>query len=475
MFLYKCKKCDKVWYYPVDKCIFCGKKLEEIVTKGAKVRASSDVYISSPDNQEVPYKSLLLEDNDGHFFLRKVIIGGLGEGIEHKLKSDDRRSRVSISKVKYDPILATVRSLRLIGGNIASHRRVFIKPNLALAKEGNSGIVTNPLVVEGVLRYLIEEVGVGSDRIVVGECSVLGFDTKKALEKSGLGEVCAKYGIKFFDLAEGKYLKKKIKYKGSVYVFDIAEEIFKADLIINVPVVKTHFQTRWSLALKNMKGVINYQTRKRMHQGDLDLQVALLNKALPKYLTVMDGSVGLEGMGPAALGKRANLGLVLASMDPVAIDKAISIITGLKPARHCRIAFELGLGEIREANIVFLGEELAVVKKQFEGPDSRLSPHVDLSLIDGKPCSGCLNSLWTVLRSLNAKRGRKGYLAFGSDIDIMKLGEKEVGAVGNCAIKSLLGYPYLDSQIAGCPPSIEKMTEYVSTYLERKKNGRKKQ
>ncbi|MFA6250153.1 MAG: hypothetical protein WC686_01460, partial [Candidatus Shapirobacteria bacterium] len=149
-------------------------------------------------------------------------------------------------------------------------------------------------------------------------------------------------------------------------------------------------------------------------------------------------------------------------------EKIVSKITGLKMARHTRMAYEHGLGEIREKRINILGEEIGHVKRKFKAATDRLSPHPDIELLDGKPCSGCLNSLWMVLNQLKTIRGKKVSLAFGGELDINDNYNEEIGAVGNCAIEKLLNYPHLKTKIMGCPPPLDKLTEYVKELLESK-------
>ena len=437
MYYYRCKKCKKSWIYPLTVCIFCGGKVRPEMVDDAKFSGQTKVYVPSPDHKEVPYSTQLFE-NEGHRFFRKTFSEENGN-CEVKEKGEGKCSRVAVVKTKYDPMVATVGAMSLISDDILdSIETVLVKPNLALVREGDSGIVTNPRVVAGVLEYLINKRGILAKNIVVAESSVLGFSTEAACKKSGLSEVCNEYRVKFLNLSEAEYVNKKVDYEGKIYKFGVAKKIYEVDLVINVPVIKTHFQTDWSLALKNMKGVVDFATRKNMHMEDLHLQVALLNKVLPKYLTVLDGSVGLEGMGPAMLGRPANLGLVIASEDVVAAEKVVSLVTGLKWPRHSKLAARLGLGRSAKLRIELVGErDLKAVSKGFLRADEALSPHQDVDLIDGKPCSGCLNNVWLALSKLRGKRGKK-----------------------------LTGYACSD-KLVGCPPILEQIIELVSEALEK--------
>ncbi|MFA6250152.1 MAG: DUF362 domain-containing protein, partial [Candidatus Shapirobacteria bacterium] len=309
---YKCDKCQRVWRYPIRECIFCRGQVAATLVKEARLKCESRVMVASPDNLAAPYRVQLLTDKDGNYFLKK----------KKEEKEPGRKAGVEVAVVKtdYSPAAAAKMAMALLKWPTKPIDKVLVKPNLAVAREGSSGIVTNPLVVEGVVEFLLEEKGIKPENLIVGECSVLGFNTGEAALKSGLLDVCQKHGVKFVDLATRGYLAKDISYQNRKFRFEISELETEADLIVNVPVVKTHFQTGWSLALKNMKGLVSYGTRKLMHKEDLDNQIVLLNTVIKKYLTVLDGSVALEGMGPANLGSAVDLGLIIAGFDPVAVE-----------------------------------------------------------------------------------------------------------------------------------------------------------
>ena len=394
------------------------------------------------------------------------------------MKEDNKKysatSIVSVSRVERSIYKAVEKVIRLIGGlQIKKSTKILIKPNLVFPVEASTGIVTNPKVVEGMIQYLMK-VRATPHNILVGEASAIsvkGTDTRKGFEKSGLSEICGKYGIKFEDLFQGGFVIKKLKLKAKKYVFQISEQIFKNDLIINVPVIKTHLQTGMTIALKNMKGVVNIETRKEMHKMGLHESIAALNRALPKYVTIADGTIGLEGMGPGTTGVPAYLGLIFASRDPVALERVICDIVGIEVPRHTWLAAEFGVGQIENEKIIVLGEEIEALKRKFQPATGRIELHPNIDIIDKLSCTGCMNSMWAVVSKLRGVKGNNITLILGPDInnDNIDIQTKNLIAIGNCACDKLYdirGIKLLDS-LRGCPPSIEDQKGIIERHLRK--------
>lgn len=69
--IWECKKCNRRWYYPVERCIFCRTNLSEISSTKFIVKGVTEVLIPSSEHDIVPYYELLLEDNFGNLYIRK--------------------------------------------------------------------------------------------------------------------------------------------------------------------------------------------------------------------------------------------------------------------------------------------------------------------------------------------------------------------------------------------------------------------
>ncbi len=466
--MWKCNKCQKTWNYPIEKCLFCKEQIKHSSSNEFIVEGITKVFVESTGHRKAPYFDVLLKDENGDFHIKKTF---KEYKIGDKFLTIDKTDKIIVatSKIGYSIISATKRVIKLIGGlDIKPEDKVLIKPNIVVAKSPSSGIVTNPLVVEGIIQYLIEN-GHKRDNIIIAEGSLEMIDHMTAIKKSGYFDLCNKYNIKFIDLLKTKFINKEINIEGKKRVVQVSEEIFKADKIINVPVIKTHFQTGVSLSIKNMKGVINNPSRKVMHKDHLQKQIALLSTILPEYVTIADGSIALEGMGPGALGEPANLELIFAGKDPVALDTAICHIIGLNVAKHIKEASKLGLGVSDMKKIQIIGEEVDVIKKKFKAADQKISPHPDFELLDGKPCSGCLNSVWTTLHSLKDISAEEISIFFGSHFDDEMLGYGRIIAIGDCAYQAMKKKGHEVEALRGCPPNEEDQKEFLRKWFKNDK------
>ncbi len=148
----------------------------------------------------------------------------------------------------------------------------------------------------------------------------------------------------------------------------IAQAIYDADVVINVPIPKTHFNTLVTLALKNIKGCLRPVDKKRLHEINLPRALAYINKLVAPRITVhiLDGTMAYEGLGPSHA-VPFSWGLIAASTDPVALDATICRLMGINPdkVRLITESAQLGVGERREENILILGEAHEKYQRRF--------------------------------------------------------------------------------------------------------------
>ncbi|MFO7838433.1 MAG: DUF362 domain-containing protein, partial [Desulfosalsimonadaceae bacterium] len=213
-------------------------------------------------------------------------------------------------------------------------KRVLIKPNIGFKAGPKSGIVTNPEVVAGAVRWA-EEAGAGE--ILVGDSCIYGVDSEEAFASSGILEAAEDEGASVVHLDRGEPVKHKVPdpvILESIKISSIADE---ADIIVSVPVVKSHMHTGATLSLKNMKGILYRRQKMKMHHlghpdengpwgrwHTLDLAVSDLATTVPPHAALLDATVVLEGMGPM-IGEPRRLDTLIASQDPLAADLAVEV------------------------------------------------------------------------------------------------------------------------------------------------------
>lgn len=175
---------------------------------------------------------------------------------------------VSVVKRNGRDVETTVReAVRLAGGlkNIVMRKStVLIKPNLASPSPSGSGEVTDCYVTEAVAKLALE---MNPIRVVIGEGSGFGYDvtspwesrglqTMDAFKSSGTLEVAERLGVEVVDLNRDLQVEVKVDHPLVVDSYEIAKTVVDSDVIINVPVMKTHRRTIVTIACKNMKGVL---------------------------------------------------------------------------------------------------------------------------------------------------------------------------------------------------------------------------
>jgi len=357
-----CKKCNKKWLYPIEKCVYCKSDIEKEIGKQMKVIGTTKVHITCPPHPIAPYNIIIVQDEHGNKMPKKVMREyKIGE--EYKREASDDESAVSIVKIKYDYYEAVKEALSLIKADIKD-QKILIKPNIFAAAYSYQAFTTNPKVIKSLLDYLIEK-GVKKENITIAEQVQFG-EAEKAFAKSGFTKLAKDYNINLVNLAETKFVEKQ---EGD-FKFEISEEVLNKDLIINVPVMKTHMLLGISGALENMTRVVSVKTYKELEK-DMEKAIkgiAVLNKLIGKYLTIGDASIGMQGNGPGMDGEPAFLNMILASKDPVALDKIFTEIGLLRDAKHVLAASDLDIGSSDLVDITVVGDELDACKRELKPP-----------------------------------------------------------------------------------------------------------
>ena len=131
---------------------------------------------------------------------------------------------------------------------------------------------------------------------------------------------------------------------------DMARDALEADLVINLPKLKTHSQMLMTLGVKNLFGCVVGLKKPEWHLkcgADRDIFARLLvqiHKAVNPSVTLVDGILALEGQGPGKSGTPRPLGILVGSPDAFAADMAICSMLGLAHDRLPTIRAGKALG-----------------------------------------------------------------------------------------------------------------------------------
>jgi len=226
---------------------------------------------------------------------------------------------------------ALKRAVDLAGSPDLAGKTVLLKPNILFDTPPEKAVTTHPVFVEAVIRLVRE---MGPKRILIGDSPGLqppGFSGKA----SGIGEVVKRTGVEWVDFTKDKI---EVPFSGGKVIkkFTLAKAALDADIIINLPKLKTHQLMSYTGAMKNNFGLVPSVIKSTLHvrfsgrQAFASMLVDL-NMAIKPGYALMDAIIGMEGPGPSG-GSPRQIGLVLASSNPLAMDVAASGLIGYRPS-----------------------------------------------------------------------------------------------------------------------------------------------
>ncbi len=214
---------------------------------------------------------------------------------------------------------------------------VFLKVN---SNSGNEyPYSTRPRMIEELAAWCWDQ---GASRVIVGDRSFWGdTNTYGNLVANGAVDAAANAGAELLVLDENDADLDWVAFDevdapdwngGFRYPLPVVE----ADVLINLPIVKTHFISTFTMGMKNLIGLVNADDRRR--DGNLDFhitngnklykQIAQLNQHITPTLTFLDGWEAVVRGGPTIWdgpgGLEDSPGVMIVSADRVAAD-----VTGL--------------------------------------------------------------------------------------------------------------------------------------------------
>lgn len=246
---------------------------------------------------------------------------------------------------------------------IDANSKVIIKPNLCTEiKEKIPCANTDKNVIESVCKVL----KMVTSHIVIGESDGTRYKAEDAFQNTGIYEIARKYNISILNFSHDR--KREINHP-HLRGFPLPATLLDADVVINLPVLKTHALTLFSGAIKNLWGCIPQYNRILLHQYLNDLLPDLIGIIKPK-ISIMDGILAMEGRGPVN-GIPRQLDLLLGSRDLVALDATAMRLVGLNPkdSKHIVLSHKRGYGNIEEDKIEIDGD--------FEGTQVKFLPAVN--------------------------------------------------------------------------------------------------
>jgi len=244
---------------------------------------------------------------------------------------------------------------------------VMIKPNLVtdIKEYIDNGANTDIRIIESLLKYLSKF----NLRVVIAESEtgtkIKGRKLHKALSLMGVIKLREKYNFDIVNLTYDKQIPVNFNGK-TLKTVSMGKTSLDADLIINVPKLKTHKYSTITCALKNMFGTIPDPLRviyhRNIHQTIFDLNSIYLDRTF----VVLDGITAMEGKGPL-FGEKVDMNLIGFSNDMVVNDIMGAKLMGFDPheVKHLNyyIRNEINIEEVGDLKVNDIARKFEPCKK----------------------------------------------------------------------------------------------------------------
>ncbi len=218
----------------------------------------------------------------------------------------------------------------LEGERIQRNSRVVVKPNLLAPEPPDKAVVTHPLIVKAVVEYILDK---GARPRISDSMAVGSFD--RLIKESGIKEALSGLNVELKEFKETSIVDVGEPFKK----IEIARDALEADVLINLPKLKTHAQMLLTLGVKNLFGCIvglkkpEWHLRTGVNREMFAQLLVKIYRAVNPSFTIIDGIMAMEGQGPGKRGVPRHLGILMGSKNAAALDITICKMIGISPDR----------------------------------------------------------------------------------------------------------------------------------------------
>ena len=218
--------------------------------------------------------------------------------------------------------------------------RVLLKPNLLTGARPTKECVTRPEIVYCVAQMVREAGGIP----FMGDGPAFGTAKGVALA-NGYAPILEELNLPVVEFKGQRYETVSEQFNHLL----LSKEAMEADVVINLPKVKSHMQLTLTMGVKNLFGCVPGKMKAWWHMeagkdssrfGEMLVETA---RTISPDLTILDGIIGHEGNGPSG-GEPKDLGLLAAASDVFSLDRSIAAILNVDPAIVPTLAASQRLG-----------------------------------------------------------------------------------------------------------------------------------
>jgi len=307
---------------------------------------------------------------------------------------NDPKQVVSVVKIRDGRIdYAVEQAVDLLGGisEVTKNcKKIMLKPNL-VSDDPNS--TTKPVVIK-TLAVMMKKAG---KEVCIGEGSAAAaginadangvqFTRKSELldklqqqvfDKLGYTALAGELGVPLINLHTGELVDVEVPDAHFFKKLTIHKSLKDIDMLCSVPMMKTHALATVTLGLKNVIGLypgsaycsVRSCVHTEAEQGGspgIAFEILDMVKANKLGLTVIDGSMAMEGEGPSN-GKLVKMDLIIAGTNALAADMVGAAIMGIGHTEvpTFLVAHQSGLRPSSLDEIEIRGESIEAVKRDF--------------------------------------------------------------------------------------------------------------
>lgn len=219
-------------------------------------------------------------------------------------------------------------------------QRVLLKPNLLTGARPTKECTTRAELVYEVAQMVIEVGG----KPFLGDSPAFG-SAKGVAIANGYQPILQELNLPIVDFHGKRYQTVSENFNHLL----LCKEAMEADVVINLPKVKSHVQLTLTMGVKNLFGCVPGKMKAWWHLeagkdsnrfGEMLVETA---KAINPDLTILDGIIGHEGNGPSN-GEPRQLGILAAASNVFALDRAMVEIFNVSPEQVPTVAASQRLG-----------------------------------------------------------------------------------------------------------------------------------
>jgi len=244
------------------------------------------------------------------------------------------------------PAQMAEKTFELLGGIsrfILNGDVVLLKPNISWDRRPEYAATSNPELVSAIVKLCLNA---GAKKVIIldNTCN----DARRCYPNSTIQEVATAAGADVRFVRENHFVETPIPGGTSLHSWLIHREVFEADKIINLPILKHHSLSGITIGFKNMMGLTG-GNRGRIH-NPFSERIVDLNRVIIPHLTIVDAIRILRRNGPSGGNLRdvETLNTIIAGTDRVLVDAWSAKVFGLDPKSldYLQLAHNAGMGKI---------------------------------------------------------------------------------------------------------------------------------